>query len=125
MSEITLMNIGNGVAVEKFQVELQRVIANIIDPNTHPTAKRSINITVNIKPGEDRNFGSVTIETSSKLAADISYATRAFFGRLKDGKLTAFEDNPNQMTIADFIEDTGPEKVVDILREQSEKEAAK
>jgi len=102
MAELNLTTIGNGIAIEKFNSELQKVLKNILDPNTVPNAKRSISLTVTVKPTSDRKFGTMNVETSVKLAPDIAYASRAFFGQLKDGRVAAFEDNPDQLTINDF-----------------------
>jgi len=102
MSQITLANIGGGAAVEKFEDELKKVVENILDPNTEPNAKRTIVLTVTIKPTKDRTHGPVTVSAVSKLAPTMTYGTVAYFGM--DGETpVAFEDNPKQVTIGDFI----------------------
>ena len=40
--KVSLTNLGNGAAVELFDHELQKVLANIDDPNTDPKEKRKI-----------------------------------------------------------------------------------
>lgn len=100
--EITLASLAGGVAIEKFDNELRLVVENILDPNTEPTADRVITLKVTIKPDKDRGWGTIKIQSMTKLAADVAYSTRAFFGT-KDGRAIACEDNPNQLTIGDFI----------------------
>ena len=105
MSEITLTNLGGGAAVEKFQEEFEKVVANIMDPNTDPKAKREVVLKVTIQPSADRDWAGMKIEAQAKLAPNVAYATRAFVGiDRQSGKASAFEDNPNQTTIDDFID---------------------
>jgi hypothetical protein len=105
MSEITLTNLGDGAAVEKFQEELEKVVQNVLDPNTDPKAKREVVLKVTIHPDADRSWTSIKIEALAKLAPNTAFATRAFVGLdRKTGRVVACEDNPNQMTIDDFIE---------------------
>lgn len=102
-NELTLANLGGGAAIEKAQEELSRLVANVLDPNTEATAKRSVTVTITVKPDRDRGFGEVEVSTSAKLAPSVAFVTRAFFGRTKDGEAKAFEDNPKQVTINDFL----------------------
>jgi hypothetical protein len=102
-NELTLANIGGGAAVEKFAEELDRVIENILDPNTEAKAKRKIVLEVCIAPNHERGFGAITISSVAKLAPTTAYATRAYFGRDAD-RHVCFEDNPRQLTIEDFVE---------------------
>lgn len=105
MGQITLSNIGGGAAVEKFSDELRKVVANIMDPNTPASAKREITIKVSIKPSVDRAFGPIVVSASSKLAPVRGFSTVAHFGMDGDEPV-AFEDDPKQLTIGDFIENS-------------------
>lgn len=102
-NQITLANLGGGAAVEKFEDELQRVVENILDPNTEPEAKREVILKVAIKPDKDREFGAISIVASCKLAPASAYNTRAYFGQDAE-TFVAYEDNPRQTTIDDFIQ---------------------
>jgi hypothetical protein len=103
MEGITLSNLGGGAAAERFNDELEKVVENILDLNAEAKAKREVILRVVIKPDAERRMGSVDVYAMSKLAPPRVFATRAFFG--KDGqRLLAFEDNPNQVTIEDFID---------------------
>jgi hypothetical protein len=93
---VSLATLGNGAAVEMFDAELQRILDNIIDPNTKPTAIRSATLTVKIKPDEDREWGSVDIQACSKLASVQAYPTQIIIGK-QNGKGVATEHNPKQI----------------------------
>lgn len=92
---VSLDTLGNGAAMEMFGDELQRVLDNIIDPNTDPKAIREVTLKVKIKPDEDREMGNVTIATASKLAPVKSVDTIVFIGQV-EGKAIATERNPKQ-----------------------------
>ena len=119
MSEITLVNLGGGAAIEKFQEEFAKVVQNIMDPNTDPKAKREVVLKVIFQPNQERNWTALKIEALAKLAPNTAYATRAFVGLdRQSGKAVACEDNPNQLTIDDFISpETEVENIEDIKKE--------
>lgn len=62
---VGLDSIGNGSALERFDVEMQRVIKNILDPNMPLYDKRSITLTFQFMPTQERvqavvKYGCVT-----------------------------------------------------------------
>lgn len=97
---VTLASIGNGAAMELFDHELARVLANVADPNTSAKSKRGITIKVVIQPSEDRDVGYATVEVTSKLAGVKPVDTKMYFGK-KDGKLLAVQNNISQPSIFD------------------------
>ena len=102
-NELTLANLGNGAAVEKFEENLQLVIANVLDPNTEAKTKRKIVLEVTLVPDRDRDIGSVLVSCQAKLAPSVSFRTQAYLG--KDGdRFVAFESDPKQVTFDDFVE---------------------
>lgn len=105
-SVVTLASLGNGAVLELFDHELKKVIGNIADVNTSPTAKREINIKIIVKPDDDRDVGTTQIEVTSKLASTKPVKSTMYFGK-KDGKLVAVESNPKQPSIFDGP-NTGP-----------------
>lgn len=92
---ISLANLLDGLAVERFDRELVKVLANIMDPNTPATAKREVVLKVSIKPDQSRDLSAVHIHVASKLAAAEKASTRLFISRTRNG-LVATEHNPNQ-----------------------------
>jgi len=97
---VTLASIANGAALELFEHELKRVIANIADINTSPKKKRQITIKVVIQPSEDRGIGYTNVEVSANLAAIKPVESTMYFGK-KDGQLVAVQSNPSQPGIFD------------------------
>jgi hypothetical protein len=110
---ISLDTLGGGVASEKFREEFQKLVENILDPNTDPKAKRTVTLTVTVQPSIDRREGEIEVSCQAKLAPSVSYSTRAYFGKNKDQLCLAYEDNPKQITIDQFVE-ANKEKVTPI-----------
>jgi hypothetical protein len=104
MSEqfVSLDTLGQGAAIEKFEDELNRVLENILDPNTKPTAARSVTLTVTVKPDEDRSFANTMIEVKSKLAPSRAVGTAIYIGR-HAGRAVATERDTRQMTFNDNV----------------------
>lgn len=99
MSErVSLSNLGEGAAIELFDLELQRVLDNIIDENTSPGVVREVNLKIKIKPDQDREWGSVQIAATSKLAAVTPYPTQIIIGKDR-GQGVATEHNPKQLSM--------------------------
>ncbi len=64
-----LEDINSGALEEIFQREMQRVIANIADPATDAKAKRSIKLTIEMQPSDDRSNVEIVIKSSLSLAS--------------------------------------------------------
>ena len=92
---VSLENLGSGAATELFDLELQRVLDNISDENTKPTALREVTLKIKIKPSEDRDYGEVEISCVAKLAPVKPFPTNIFIGRHL-GRTVATEHNPKQ-----------------------------
>lgn len=108
---LNLNNLGNGAAAELFEKELDRVLKDILDPNTEATAQREISLKVAFKPDDDRDLGATGIKVTSKLAGSRVFVTKVAFGRDKSGKVEAREVFSGQQTL--FGEE-GEKKVVPI-----------
>lgn len=97
-THVTLVSIGEGSAVELFDIELERVLKNIADSNTDPDAIREINVKVRIKPKQDRALGEVRITASSKLAGAKPHESVLYVVK-RGGQVSAVESNPRQLSI--------------------------
>lgn len=93
--QVGLVSLMGGLAVERFDDEFAKVLANIVDPNTPPTAKREITLKLSFKPDKGRDLGAVEIQVSSKLAPAEKMGTRLFISLTRSGPV-ATEHNPNQ-----------------------------
>ena len=50
------LELGRGAMLERFDYELERIVDNIIDPNTPAVKPRKITLTITFKPDADRQF---------------------------------------------------------------------
>lgn len=67
--DFKLSEAGLGAVEERFELELGKVIENVIDPNTNPDKKRQIIIKFEFEPNKnDRKFCELTTSVESKLA---------------------------------------------------------
>jgi len=96
---ITLANIGDGAAMEMFDVELRKVLKNIMDPNTDPKATRQIVMQIGFKADEDRDMAVISISVASKLSGARSYMTKVVFGRDDRGRVEAREFDLGQQQL--------------------------
>lgn len=99
LPQLTLANLGAGVAEELFKQELEKVLLNILDPNTEAKSKRSISIDITFLPGESRTDCAVGIQASSKVASFRGAGATIFVG-MKHGKAVATTYDPKQMQMA-------------------------
>jgi hypothetical protein len=88
---VSLETLGQGAAVERFNLALQEVLDNIQDPNTDAKKARTVMLKATIKPKEDREVGSIQVDVVSKLAPIAPFDVMVFLGRDKDGNGYATE----------------------------------
>jgi len=87
---VTLDTLGCGAARELFQAELDRVVENIVDPNTNPTKARKVVLELKLKPNKDRTLCHAEISCKSTLAEAVGYETQVMVG-IDRGKPVASE----------------------------------
>lgn len=95
---VSLDNLKAGGALQLFQEELDKVLENIMDPNTEAGQLREVRLVVKIKPDRDRSTAAVEIIPSCKLAPAVALGTRMFFGK-RGGRFLAWEHDPEQMAL--------------------------
>lgn len=66
--EISILDLKGGAIVEKVNCEVEKVLRNILDPNTDGKKKRQIKVTIDFIPTEDRESVTVKSTVSSTLA---------------------------------------------------------
>lgn len=81
----------NGAVQEKFGAALREVLANIRDPNTSATVKRSITLTITIAPSAGRDVAEMSVQTKTKLAPPNSASSTIYLAYGDDGSVTATE----------------------------------
>lgn len=77
MSQINLnlSQLANGGIQEKINSELEKVLDNIMDPNTSPKEKRKLVITLTFSPNEDRSLITTEDNIKPSLAAQNNVST--------------------------------------------------
>lgn len=93
---LCLETLREGAAVERFNDELRVVFANMVDFNTDHKTKRSITLTVEFIPNEERTGFAERIKCVSKLAPPKPVEGFGYIKIEKDGEVTATEFNPQQ-----------------------------
>lgn len=64
----SILQMARGAIQERADYEMSRLLANILDANTSPTAKRKLTITLELKPDDKRQNISVSVTAKSALA---------------------------------------------------------
>lgn len=93
----------------KLSVQLNKALEkNIQDPNTDAQKVRKINVSISLRPNDERNFVSTTVETKLSLAPELGATTALSMGRdLRTGEVEAveiFNQIPGQMNVDDVID---------------------
>ena len=65
----SIMSMARGAFEERVDYEMDKVIQNILDPNTKATAKRKITLTIELTPDDERRTIGVSVTAKSTLAA--------------------------------------------------------
>lgn len=83
---IDFNTLSGGALAEKLNIELQKLAANILDPNTEAKATRSVTVKITIKPNEKRQIGESDISVTSAPAPAKAIPTSFIFDWDRDGK---------------------------------------
>ncbi len=106
MSKVNLEEFAGGALQEKFDDAIEKVLLNLMDPNTPWKNKRKIAIEVTFEQNEDRDDTSVNVSVVSKLAPVKPIATRMTIGKdIKSGEVFAQEYGSQcrgQMSMDDY-----------------------
>jgi len=116
MQDLTLDSLAGGGAIEQFHRELDRVLANIRDPNTDPKAVRKVTLKVLIKPNEARDSAAVAVDVTAHLANPRRLGSQIFIGE-RGGKTVAVTHDPRQGDM--FRTETDADGVVRSIRRTS------
>lgn len=109
---ITFSTIAGGALEERFQQELEKVIKNMIDPNTNHKTAREITVKIKFNGNEQRNIAGVDYSIASKTAPVKTISTAIMFGEDGTGKVVTAEIL-NQIPGQQMIEGTEQPSVVD------------
>lgn len=119
MKQFNLEEFAGGKLSVQLNKALEKVTENIQDPNTDAQKVRKINVSISLRPNDERNFVSTTVETKLSLAPELGATTALSMGRdLRTGEVEAieiFNQIPGQMSVNDVIdqEEEEPQKAFD------------
>ena len=82
------------ITEERVDYEMDKVIQNILDPNTKATAKRKITLTIELTPDDERRTIGVSVTAKSTLAATNPVATALYVTSDGNGELVVAEMVP-------------------------------
>lgn len=104
---LRIEEIQDGAVIEKINRVIQKVLNNIVDPNTKADAKRELVMTMTFKPNEERAIGALEISVLPKLAGDKSIKTALILNE-KEGQGYASEMNSGQykMDLPEYQEES-------------------
>lgn len=92
MNTVELGEVLGGELQAKFNKSLNRVIENLLDPNTSFKQKRKINISLVFEQNEERDDVTADIDVTEKLAPQTGLRTHFAIGKdLKTGEVVAEE----------------------------------
>ena len=83
----SIMSMARGAFEERVDYEMDKVIQNIIAPNTKATAKRKITLTIELTPDDERRTIGVSVTAKSTLAATNPVATALYVTSDGNGEL--------------------------------------
>lgn len=95
---VTLSNLAQGAAVEVFDHELTKVLANIKDPNSDPKTKRKITLVVEFAPFADRSGSEISVSVASKLTPVKAVRSNLFVG-VSEGEFKAYSQDIRQQEL--------------------------
>ena len=90
----SLLQMAKGAIQERVDYEVSKVIDNILDANTDPTAKRKVTLTVELRPDEDRSVVKISATAKSTLAPTVPVGTSLVITSNGDGEMMLAEIVP-------------------------------
>lgn len=98
----SILQMAHGAIEERVDIEMARIIENILNENTKPETKRKLRLELVFEPNEDRSMITVSAVAKATLAPLRSVTTALYVDRDPDGKLIAVEakaDIPGQTSL--------------------------
>ena len=99
--KVSIANLSDGVAIQLIDEALEHAYANIRDPNTDATAKRTIDLKITLTPDSDREIIVLNMECSKKFANDRPVGAKIMLG-FDGGVLIAEELRSRQTDIEEY-----------------------
>lgn len=96
MSEAkSILEMAQGAIMEQVNIEMGKIVDNILDPNTDPKKKRVLQLTIDFTPNQDRSRVQINASAKSKLQPINAVQTSIYVGAdSSTGELQAVEMVP-------------------------------
>jgi len=91
MPKINLQDLSNGAVAERIDIELQKVLENIADPNTDPKKPRKLQVVLTFKADDNRDIAALTTQVKSTLVPARPSETKIILDYDERGKVTGAE----------------------------------
>lgn len=106
---LSIDNMADGAVYEMFNEAVKRLAANVGDPNTEPTQKRKITLTIEAAPFKDRSGAQYKVKVDTKLAGLRPAESTMYFAK-RGGEHLAFGRNTRQEEIQFGMTDAPADK---------------
>ncbi len=94
----SILEMARGAFLEKTDLEMSKIIENILDINTKATEKRRLQVTLDFKPDDDRTNVAVSCSVKSSLAA-VNPSTTFLYVSDEDHIVEMVPNVPGQMAL--------------------------
>ncbi len=74
----SILQMAKGAFQERVDLEMSKIIENILDPNTKPTQKRKLTMTIEFAPDDSRTDIAVNVVVKSNLAPTVPARTSLY-----------------------------------------------
>lgn len=88
---VNMDTFAGGAVQERLNIEIQKVLENVMDLNTDPTKARSVQLNIKIKPSENRQTASLEVTAKTTIAPAVAIPATIILDRDSLGKATAKE----------------------------------
>ena len=108
--QASILEMAKGAIMEQVDIEVSKIVGNIIDVNTEAKKKRTLNLTVDFIPSADRQTVVISANAKSKLLPNNAIQTSLYVAvNPGTGELCAMEmvpQVPGQMAITGDEQET-------------------
>lgn len=95
METKSILEMARGAIMEQVDIEVGKIVDNILDLNTDPKKKRQLQLTVDFTPSGDRSQVAITATAKSKLLPNNAVQTTIYVGADSEtGEIQAVEMVP-------------------------------
>lgn len=91
LTGINLQELAGGSVAERIDIELQKVLENIADPNTDPKKARKLQVTLTFKADDNRDIANLSVQVKPTLIPAKQTETKVVLDFDDNGMVTGAE----------------------------------